>query len=712
MKMTPTTFDRKNMKKGLKSPAPASVLALMLALLLVLCSLPVYADEQQTEQPETPTVTQDTGSESAQSVTSSEQDEIIIGELDIEQSIEQPELEVAATTELTEDPPHEGAVLHGGYVGFKNKASGKYLTIPNGSTSTGTNVCQRDENGIINSQEFYLAYTHNKKKNISYFTIYSVNMSGETVQTRIKAGDVSVTSQANVSLQYFLPTEITDRWQIAHYADNYYIIYMDSRPSNSTTRYVMRATEGQGTQDGTDTFSQGNVYVAAFDIMATPSDKMLWEICVDGEPVNINSNDITQYSEQIVDIGDSIDYYYIPQSFNCTVTWGIQGSATMKNPGTVKTNDYGTADISCTVTQSNTSVVKSSRLRMLPPNGVYFYLENAESGKYVDIEGSSLSSNAYIEQNNYKTGNTLRWEIVHDIANPSYVRFKSVYSGLYLAVNVTDLSIVQSSLENDCSLWKINDCSNGNKVLYCKATESNGRVLLVPNSLDDSGLNLMNSIYVLDSNCRDEWILHVSTDASLIALPEAYDRSSFFSGVLDELESVGYTKNYHNHDTVSDGVTQEQLLKYLEQSRITLIRTHGSRTDISVSDGFLSMEDLSVLPTNYLIRSELIVYGACLTASQSTGSNLVNATIQRGARTVIGFEDPIGSDACNFWCEKFFEKYADFYDNENKTIQDACKKADTHVKIFHNRYYSFTMEDGRLATIENYVIAGEIDFPD
>lgn len=49
----PTTLDRKNMKKGLKSPA----LAIVLVLLLVLSSLPVYAGEQRTDQTETPTVT-------------------------------------------------------------------------------------------------------------------------------------------------------------------------------------------------------------------------------------------------------------------------------------------------------------------------------------------------------------------------------------------------------------------------------------------------------------------------------------------------------------------------------------------------------------------------------------------------------------------------------------------------------------------------------
>ena len=164
------------------------------------------------------------------------------------------------------------------------------MTIPGGATAAGTNVCQRKENGIINSQVFYLTHTYDAEhKNISYFTIYSINMSGQTAQTRMKAGNISLAGQANVSLQYMMPTEINDRWQIEHYADNYYIIYMGSRPLTSAVRYIMRATEGQGTLTGTETTSPGNVYVTALDVMIPPSDHMLWEICVDGEPVDIYS---------------------------------------------------------------------------------------------------------------------------------------------------------------------------------------------------------------------------------------------------------------------------------------------------------------------------------------------------------------------------------------------------------------------------------------
>ncbi len=175
-----------------------------LALLLVLSLLSVYAGEQQTEQTETPAASQDTGSESVESVTSSEQDEFAAVELDPLQPINLQEPEVAAIDNWENIEPYIGILLHEGYIGFKNKSSKNYLTIPNGSTAHGTNVCQQSEKSIPNAQEFFLSYTWKPEKNMAYFTIYPVDLSGNTVSTRVKAGSVNAsTGVANVSLLNF-----------------------------------------------------------------------------------------------------------------------------------------------------------------------------------------------------------------------------------------------------------------------------------------------------------------------------------------------------------------------------------------------------------------------------------------------------------------------------------------------------------------------------
>lgn len=159
--------------------------------------LPVYASESQAELTEAIITEEDTGSESVQESAasgeqqetdweeqsseqqdtvseelSSEQQEEISEDLMIEQQVDSAEIAVAATVELTDDLPYVGEVLNGGYVGFKNKASNMYMTIPNGATAAGTNVCQQNEKQIANSQEFYLSYSHNIKIKTSHISRY------------------------------------------------------------------------------------------------------------------------------------------------------------------------------------------------------------------------------------------------------------------------------------------------------------------------------------------------------------------------------------------------------------------------------------------------------------------------------------------------------------------------------------------------------------
>ena len=494
-----TTLDRKKMNKWL--------VCLILALLLVLSSLPVYAGAQQTEQTETPTITQDTGSESAESAASSEQNDIYPDEMISVQPNDTQETAVASYV-LSEDPPYEANVLGGGYVGFKNKASGKYLTIPNGATVAGTNVCQQSAKDTANAQEFHLVYSHNFKKKFSYFTIYPVDAStGNACSTRVKASALDVGGQANVSLQVFLPTEMSDRWQIEHVEGNYYLIHMASKPYENGSRYVLAATSGEGTPSGTQTYSPGNVFVATMIDTDTPTASMLWEICVDGNPININSNDITQNSEQIVDIGDSIDYYYIPQSFNCTVTWSIQGSATMNIPGAVETNDYGTADISCTVTQSNTSIVESSRLRMMPPNGMSYYIQNAASKLYVNVEGHATAEGTYIQQSDCSQFYSGKWLLLHDSNNPGYVRLYSDACGKYMGVLTSDSTkVILTSAQTDSTLWKINTSDSHRRIIVSKLSEESGKVLNLSYSDQGNNANLLMITYLNNSDYRDEWI--------------------------------------------------------------------------------------------------------------------------------------------------------------------------------------------------------------
>ena len=343
-----TTIDKENFKWPV---------CLLLALLISLQALPVMATEQQTEQTPTPTVTEVTGSESAESVASGENGEVIADELE---HIDLQEVAATTDSDWTTTEPHEGKVLHGGYVGFKNKASGKYLTIPNGATATGTNVCQQSANSIANSQEFYLSYTYLPGKSAAYFYIFPVDAStGNAVSNRVKAVAPINSGTSNVNVSYFMPTEMTDNWQIVHSHDNYYYIYIASRPDTTGTKYALTANSGEGTANGTATTATGNVYVSAY----TGADNQLWQICVNNDPVNINGINIASETSLsgCAYPGETVAYYYIPKTFNEFVSWlsSSNDTCTIGQFGIIEGAHVGSTTVTASVYNKNFSLINA-----------------------------------------------------------------------------------------------------------------------------------------------------------------------------------------------------------------------------------------------------------------------------------------------------------------------------------------------------------------
>ena len=348
----------------------------------------------------------------------------------------------------------------------------------------------------------------------------------------------------------------------------------------------------------------------------------------------------------------------------------------------------------------------------LPQIGTY-YIQNAQYQQYVNVMGPSMNEGTIIHQLGFSTENRFKWEIEHVEGSGGYIRFKSLYSGLYIGVDPSNsLRIRQYSTTSDNTLWRFELLDNYAVKIICKASESSGTVLSAPlNAGSGVGEWLTQRAYTDDSDYSDEWYLHMFRDASFVALPENYDRSSFFGNALGYIETIGYTNNFNNHNFVNLGTTKNQLLGYMSCSKITLIRTHGSPTVVEVTDGYLEISDLIALPTNYLSYSELIIYGACGTAlGGKMASNLVAATIYAGARTVIGFQNSVAPTPCNEWCAYFFQMYSLYYNDTSKTLVDVCEKTDEYAQE-NIRRYEYTNSNGDLVSLRNFVIAGATTFP-
>ena len=520
MKMTPTTLDRKARKKWLTSPA----LAIVLALLLVLSSLPVYAGEQQTEQTETPTVTQDAGSESAQSATSSEPNEPLAEELEPVQPIEPQEPEVVAT-DWTQEKPHEGQVLHGGYVGFRNVASGKYLTVSNGNTTEKPNVIQYDEVETPNAQEFLLEYTYSQPVNEAYFRIFSLTANGIKSNPVKSVGSTATTSNVRIDSINYL--SITDRWQIEHAYGSYYYIYLAHNPAHTGTKYALTAYgDENGTTSGTTTTSQGNVFVSP---LVEGNDYQLWEICADGMPMDIESNDITENRSYELNEGETIKFFYIPYRFNESLSWQSSNTYSVSTPtslGRAAAEEPGRSTIAIKITIDDLEEYVTSQVYVKLPDGVY-YLRNRSTGLLLDLDKDHVSDGTPIQVYNGGSGEPTNYSQLY--------KFNYLGNGLYSirsmrknnmgvswsytnqSATIKDIGTSNTSVP-DTGQWYLNRDVDG---YYLSAKTSTSKTITVPlNAV--SGTNLVVQSYAEGSN--QAWTITAATqNYSEVMLTDSFD---------------------------------------------------------------------------------------------------------------------------------------------------------------------------------------------
>ena len=138
--------------------------------------------------------------------------------------------------------------------------------------------------------------------------------------------------------------------------------------------------------------------------------------------------------------------------------------------------------------------------------GTYMIL-NKDTGRYMDVEGPSYNSGAYIQQWDYHAGSQEKWEVTL-LVNGDYI-IESLYSHKYLRVENGSTSanakIIQYSDYNWTSCrWKIEDTASGAYKIIPMLVSS--FAVSVPLNTNSNGTDLVQLQYSNDSNYRDEWI--------------------------------------------------------------------------------------------------------------------------------------------------------------------------------------------------------------
>lgn len=136
-----------------------------------------------------------------------------------------------------------------------------------------------------------------------------------------------------------------------------------------------------------------------------------------------------------------------------------------------------------------------------------YRLYNKGTGRYMDVEGPSTASGAYVQQWDLHTGNSEKWNVIL-LTNGDYV-IQSVYSSKYLRVKdgttTSGAEIIQFEDYNWTSCrWKIEDTSSGAYRITPMLVSS--FAVSVPLSTNANGTNLVQIAYTNNTNYYDEWI--------------------------------------------------------------------------------------------------------------------------------------------------------------------------------------------------------------
>ena len=241
----------------------------------------------------------------------------------------------------------------------------------------------------------------------------------------------------------------------------------------------------------------------------------------------------------------------------------------------------------------------------------------------------------------------------------------------YLAIDGGALVFESFSSSDTSQLWSITKNETGSTAL--------GRYLITNVGTNQYlGCENLGQILVPEpSSTAVEWSIIGDLDVAILSAPEEfYNRSSFFDDAAQQMRLMGYTNIYHNRDFADYGVSREELFAYMRKAEIVFIRGHGQKTNVMSSDGYLTKEFLEAAESDSFANTELIVYATCSTAEGGEyADNMVNATLDLGVSSVIGFEDEILTESANDWAELFFEYLRKYSTQSGKTLRSVCDQA-------------------------------------
>ena len=130
----------------------------------------------------------------------------------------------------------------------------------------------------------------------------------------------------------------------------------------------------------------------------TPSDSMLWQICADETPIDINGQEIFDPNPLNLEPTDRKSFFYVPKRFNETVTWSSSNQyvADISQDGILTALGAGTTLISVEADVLGSKSTYYSSITVVLPNGLY-RLTNDANGMWMDLHYDKVAENTPVQ---------------------------------------------------------------------------------------------------------------------------------------------------------------------------------------------------------------------------------------------------------------------------------------------------------------------------
>lgn len=540
----------------------------------------------------------------------------------------------------------------------------RYATVSdgftvNGSAIEGSNVYQ-DGFSDPEAQSFNFKYLGNGK-----YIIKSLS-SFDDVVLGFDLAFAEVNGYANVqlydeSLAYDEFEENNIFWRIEYINSDEVRISSYVDPELVLTLDINHGTLGSPlTTDGNIIVREFNSYLSLLQT---------WQILSGGNVIH-NVDDIRKFTEMTLNMGESAWLNAAITNIDSSIAWSSSDNsvATVDQLGRITTVEIGTVTISASeAPQGGDSAVNSISLTVILPGSNEICLKDTTGENAISFDSADTYS---VRMEDWSSSPNQLWTLTH------YNGYYTIqYSNLgYLTVPITLSAGAEVSLTNIMNnnplytqLWKITSLGDGTYKIQSKYHENEGSNLVLAQSNGTVGLQN----YMDDSIYNDVWSVFALYDATLIATkdPELGNvHTASHASVLASLNAMGYNLN-----RIFEHVNTSSCIEYMSTSKIVFTMGHGDNDEIILSDGSLTVSDMNILPDNAFSRCRLVLYGACNTALGGYGDsgNLVNKTHAKGAVTVVGFEDKVGTEAMNSWAKAFFENLS-----LGQSVYQACVNAE------------------------------------